>query len=562
MSHPEHQAEEASDVEESGDEEYEEESEEGLKGAGVDIVRNLRFKPDIIAVRVIRAFRSVKVRQNKWRPVHHNLTADNIEFHACISKGGFGLVFSVENKDTRTEGKDGIKYAIKVMNLRLDTEEFNFDFDMGSDLSPDLTKTSEASVKDMEEVIRQSLRAKRANELRTSLEYIRSGHPSVCSLEGWAEFDILASNYYMYILELCDLGTLYSLVYAYHDEFEYIPEGFIWHAFEQLMSGLAFLHGEHPDYRDKREFRGRNRSTILRDLKPGNIFVQSPPPNSPENTYPTLKLADFGEAIHLPIGGTRDFYFGNGVCEPPDNKMSAKYDVWSVGAAIYFMAKLTQFPNVGIPRSESWGDLSKSERKAMTILRSNPQRFEMIDDHLTFDLYREIRWAMLMDRHNRPTALQVWRSVSSKNEQRKKLMYRKLGDFVQMGVDQALGKLEVVRTEFKVQQAEEEGFLWTYGGGAPVMRKQADRDIVLKSLEKEKKNTEAMKIAKLLKLKRESGENERLREARKRRRLVESKEIAKIEEERKQWGGFLKDNLKRRRLDKLKKRRGYGVGEA
>lgn len=171
----------------------------------------------------IGAFRSVKIRQNKWRPVPHNLTGDNIEVDACIASGTYGIVFRVENRDTRTNDKPlGTRYAVKLS--RYPVIEGG---EMGSDHSPTLTESSEAHIKDMDEAVARGLNTKRSNEMKTSLRYIKEGHPNVCMMDGYAEFDILDHHYLMYIVEYCDLGTLWNLSSNFVEKGEYIPEGFM-----------------------------------------------------------------------------------------------------------------------------------------------------------------------------------------------------------------------------------------------------------------------------------------------------------------------------------------------
>ncbi|KAB8304489.1 hypothetical protein EYC80_003878 [Monilinia laxa] len=443
---------------------------------------------------------------------------------------------------------------------------------MGSDHSPTLTLSSEAQIMEEEEMLRKSLYAKRTNEMKTSIRYIREGHPNVCNMEGFGEFDILGNHYFMYVLELCDLGTIMDMVHQFRDMAEYIPEGFMvsfikfsilyslfcvdmanlksqWHAFEQLLDGLTFLHGEHPDYQDNERSRGKDCAVILRDIKPNNVFLQS---SHEKDTYPTVKLADFGEAIHLPIGGTRNFVFGNTVCDPPDNKMSAKYDVWSVGAEIYYMALNGAYPDKGCEMSNlKWplyGDASPAMKKKMTDLRNNPERFKKIDNHLTLELYQTLRWVMNLDRHERPRAREAWRRVKEKNAQRKKLMYRPLPDWVKMIVDKDFAPLELVQLDFKIQQAEAEGFIFEYAGNIPRTRKKSERQYILESLEKEKGNSQAMKDEKLRNFHLRAGERRRAWILEGRKRETEVEEIGKIEEERERLRGWLEPTIKKRRM--------------
>ncbi|KAG4034924.1 hypothetical protein MFRU_002g02730 [Monilinia fructicola] len=521
------------------------------KKKGIKVTKNLKYHPDLVAVRIIRAFRSVKIRQNKWRPVPHELTGDNIEIDACIANGAFGVVFRAENRDTRTKEKPGRKYAIKVTDFRLLTEskEIELSKNMGSDHSPTLTLSSEAQIMEEEEILRKSLYAKRTNEMKTSIRYIKEGHPNVCNMEGFGEFNILGNHYFMYVLELCDLGTLMDMVYLFRSRSEYIPEGFMWHAFEQLLDGLTFLHGEHPDYQNNEKSRGKDSAVILRDIKPNNVFLHS---SHEKDTYPTVKLADFGEAIHLPIGGSRNFIFGNTVCDPPDDKMSAKYDVWSVGVEIYYLALNGTYPDKGCEMTKlKWplyGDASPMMKKKMTEARNNPARFKTINNHLTLELYKTLRWVMTLDRHERPRAREAWRRVKEKNEERKKLMYRALPDWVTMIVDKDFAPLELVQLDFRIQQSEDEGLIFEHAGNIPRTRDKFERQHILDSLEKEKKDAQAMKDEKLRNFRERAGERRRvwILEGHKREREVE--EIQKIEEERERFGGWLEPTVKKRRM--------------
>lgn len=93
------------------------------------------------------------------------------------------------------------------------------------------------------------------------------------------------------VLEYCDRGNLRDLIIAYvehndddEDEGEFFPEGFLWHVFEALASGLAYIHhgvmGE--DLRIPSVPKDRNEWPLIlhRDLKPENIFLQTWSPSS------------------------------------------------------------------------------------------------------------------------------------------------------------------------------------------------------------------------------------------------------------------------------------------
>ncbi|KAF5871718.1 uncharacterized protein Bfra_008742 [Botrytis fragariae] len=503
-------------------------------------ISTLTGQSDAMAVRVLRAFRANTIRQNKWQKDNpHNLTGDNIEVDACIASGSFGLVFRAENKDTRSEGQPGIKYAIKISKLRLESEA-NLDYNMGSDRSPTLTRTSEASVVDPKQMKALSLTSKRGREITTFLQYIKSGHPNVMNMAGWAEFDVLGNPFSLIVLEICDLGTLSDM----------------WHTFEQLFSGLAFLHGEHPQYITKPEFAGRLETTVARDIKSNNVFIKSLPANAPPNTYPTVKLGDFGESLHLPRHGTRDHNYGNSTCDPPDTKMSAKYDVWSVGAMIYMAARRGRYPNKGCTLVDSSGKIIKfhranpEQRELLLAARSQESRFEPINEHLTLRLETEIRWAMTLNRTDRPTAVEVYLKVQKLNDERKRFMYRELPDWApKLRLQREYKPLELVKMDWMIEDAEERDFLFEYSGGLMVRRTERERNRVRRSIAEHHAMVQKRKNEKQREADLRAGVRDHAELDRARRRVVEQEEIGKVNNERKEYGGWLRSGYKRRKLE-------------
>ncbi|TGO53533.1 hypothetical protein BCON_0121g00130 [Botryotinia convoluta] len=532
-------------------------TESSTEGGWQDVgISTLTGQSDAMAVRVLRAFRANTIRQNKWfKDNPHNLTGDNIEVDACIASGSFGLVFRAENKDTRSEGQLGIKYAVKISKLRLESEA-NLDYNMGSDHSPTLTRTSEASVANPKQMKELSLASKRGREITTFLQYIKSGHPNVMNMAGWAEFDVLGNPFSLIVLEICDLGTLYDMVSEFRERDEYIPEGFIWHAFEQLFSGLAFLHGEHPQYITKPEFAGRLETTVARDIKANNVFIQSLPANAPPNTYPTVKLGDFGESLHLPRHGTRDYNYGNSTCDPPDTKMSTKYDVWSVGAMIYMVARRGRYPNKGCTLVDTSGKIIKfhrarpEQRELLLAARSQESRFEPINDHLTLRLETEIRWAMTLNRKDRPTAVEVYLKIQKLNDARKRFMYRKLPDWApKLQLQREYKPLELVKMDWLIEDAEERDFLFKYSGGLMVRRTERERNRVRRSLAEHHAMVQRRKNEKQREIDLRTGVHDHAELDRARRRVIEQEEIGKVNNERKEYGGWLRSGYKRRKLE-------------
>lgn len=324
---------------------------------------------------------------------------------------------------------------------------------------------------------------------------------------------------------------------------------FQWHAFEQLLNGLTFCHGEHPDYRKSIGSRPKNESSIiLRDMKPNNVFLQTSPASG---TYPLLKLADFGEAIHLPIGGTRAHEHGNAVCDPPDNRMSAKYDVWSVGIMIYFLAINGQFPNKGletmIREGPHWARADKQQRVEIIEARSNPDRFIPIGDHLTEGLNQQLRWVCNLNRHERPTAREAWTRIKAMSEPRVKLMYRPLPDWVGMRIRRPFRPLELADVDFRMQQAEDEGFVYEYAGKAAPSRFERDRSRVVWALEREKQMMREKKEERLRRFREKARDDERVSRQNALRGVIENEEIRKIREEKERNGGWLEQRGKKRR---------------
>ncbi|RAL68145.1 hypothetical protein DID88_008857 [Monilinia fructigena] len=123
-----------------------------------------------------------------------------------------------------------------------------------------------------------------------------------------------------------------------------------------------------------------------------------------------------------------------------------------------------------------------------------------------------------------------------------------------MIVDRDFAPLELVQLDFKIQRAEAEGFIFEYAGNIPRTRKKTERQHILESLEKEKRDSQAMKDEQLRNFRLRAGERRRawVLEGLKRETGVE--EIEKIEEERERFKGWLEPTIKKRRmgLGKLK----------
>ena len=128
-------------------------------------------------------------------------------------------------------------------------------------------------------------------------------------------------------------GDLFKLMAHYFEEWQGVPESFIWHCFLQISEGLAYIHHGY----DRRQLGGSPLASdwqpiIHGDIKPENIFLGPPTPDS--HGYPSLVLGDFGLATvdEIPVAGTWKW-------QPPELPMtSKKADVWALGAVVHALA--------------------------------------------------------------------------------------------------------------------------------------------------------------------------------------------------------------------------------
>ncbi|PQE26003.1 serine threonine- kinase protein [Rutstroemia sp. NJR-2017a BBW] len=407
-------------------------AEEGLAEEGQGAIPRNHYlgSPATLATNTIRALRFATFRSNPWRTEDAKLSWRNLEIDAAIAAGGSGMVFRGRNRDTN------LVYALKISKGRRDPQ---VDWeDVYGDPSPTLSRSSQASIVHPVEMFSSSLGLKREREARTYLRFIKTGHKNICNFEGWCELDILGDWRFLHVFELCDAGTLYDIISECSKRNTFPPETFIprliryairiplnWRVFEQLFDALAFLHGEHPQYKDHPRFHPL-RSTVVLDIKEDNIFFQWPQEMT-EHYYPDLKLGDFGSCVHLPVGGQRESKLYNVVSEPPEGIISAKYDVWCGASMIFYLAKLAFRPNM--PTPPNWSNTSRNRE----ILREDPRRIEQhIDDHLTDWLEDDIKFALVMDPDKRPTAWEVVERIRSGSYDRRNLQYMPLPDWVNL----------------------------------------------------------------------------------------------------------------------------------
>ncbi|KAK8229728.1 kinase-like domain-containing protein [Phyllosticta capitalensis] len=160
------------------------------------------------------------------------------------------------------------------------------------------------------------------------------------------------------LFEYCELGTLADLVLDkygnYFQTSNHMLERKVRHIFMQLLSALKFLH---------EPAKGSTHGPIIhRDIKPDNIVVTK---NPRDFGLPLIKLCDFGGALEAestncgkrkPLRPSHLAAFSRGFAPPElgwppkaSAYSSAKpaYDVYSVGATIYWIIRRTVPPTSG-----------------------------------------------------------------------------------------------------------------------------------------------------------------------------------------------------------------------
>lgn len=347
--------------------------------------------------------------------------------------------------------------------------------------TPPLTPSSEASIKSKTQITARSLIAKRYREIRTYLQYIKTGHPNVCAMEAFLDFlsvlgdsdisgDVMIANYYEY----CDGGDLSGLMDHYEQGYvvardlreerlhalyqgfliyrgavrpdvpktlprQNPPELFIWHIYSQLIGAVAFLHNEHPDYMNKKEHKNRA-SVMTADLAPANIFLKWPAGKNRRTCYPDVKVGDFGITYFLPKGGELELGEGNldsVWAEPPENDVyDGKTDVWCVGTMVYMLGNEGKQPSYREEGVREDGTKymeydQKQIRKREERQRKHPARVQRLEIMYSSHLDECVRAALDMDRRKRPDSGSLCKDIELAYTQRRHIMFRALPQEIQ-----------------------------------------------------------------------------------------------------------------------------------
>ncbi|KAF1931722.1 kinase-like protein, partial [Didymella exigua CBS 183.55] len=137
------------------------------------------------------------------------------------------------------------------------------------------------------------------------------------------------------VLEHCPIGDLHEF-YKKQEDLEdkaAFSERFMWTIFKQLAEALAFV-------RKGVLLKGKKRSPVVHcDIKPHNILIKSLEKNRDLSSI-SIKLADFGLAIHYDSKVNYQSFFGSPAYCPPeinwdDPMYTPALDVWAMGAVMH-----------------------------------------------------------------------------------------------------------------------------------------------------------------------------------------------------------------------------------
>lgn len=441
------------------------------------------------------------IRINKFRD-DPQLTAQNIKVESIIARGGFGYVFKVLNTDTN------IHYAMKLQTISEDVNAKSPErlspptvSEAGSfntlNMTPPITPSSQATFRSQPMLSQQSLRAKRHQETKVYLRYVKEGHPNICMLEAFVDYEetsfdhpqnqvLIMAQWY----ELADVGTVLQLMQRYRDEGTHPPEGFIWHVYSQIFEALAFLHNEHPHYNTKPLH--ANRPCILHyDLHYNNIFLKW---GASKDQYPDIKIGDLGIAKIVPIGGyareAPNYHVtGSNWPESDENQYTTKIDVWRGGTIVYQLAKSGHRPVPYMAPYLAHRDPKTTNESIWRAAKYDRRRVRDIASHYSAELNNSIKRCLAINKGERPSAGQWMQEVNALKNKRGKYMYRRLPDWVGTGTSKhefpdgridelvAPGGYEAEHEQRKQERAERQAQIDAEGArlDAEEAAKQAER---------------------------------------------------------------------------------------
>lgn len=178
------------------------------------------------------------------------------------------------------------------------------------------------------------------------------------------------------VMEYCQGGDLGQLIKSHKRSGDLIPEELIWRIFSQILLALKACH-RHVEG-------GVTKSILHRDIKPGNIFLDS---------HNNAKLGDFGLAkelgAHSRLAQTNvgtPYYMSPEMVNEED--YDERSDIWALGCLIYEMASL-------VPPFDAKNHVALAKKISQGTYPRIPTVYSS-------KLFQVIQWMIQPDKHQRP----------------------------------------------------------------------------------------------------------------------------------------------------------------
>ena len=241
--------------------------------------------------------------------------------------------------------------------------------------------------------IRQEFRKERAKAEVNALKQVRKAGGSKHINSLIEHFYNGATNCCHMILELCDAGTLHSIIWKFNSRHEIVSEAFVWHVLTGLAKALCMLHyGSNMDRPTMAPGAVWNCICNL-DIKPANIFLTS---QGKTGVYPRVVLGDFGCAVtraDIEAGkaekavlmmGTQGWFPPEAVPATDAPIWRGRYgkptDIWQVGAVIQVLCKQLAVPDMAaVQRGRPCGSAYSRELNSVVSLMMSAD----LDERLT-----------------------------------------------------------------------------------------------------------------------------------------------------------------------------------
>ena len=159
-------------------------------------------------------------------------------------------------------------------------------------------------------------------------------HKHLVSLKGWQKLQSTGFGKSLVLHAFhfeCFESDLANLIDKYISRMVRVPEEFLWSAFEEVSSALAYCHHGIREPTDKP--RQRWNPVVHLDVKPANVFLRFRN-NGSRDPWPICVLGDFGIAQQEKKYVAQQTPIGTPSFRAPEVKLSPKRDIWSLAATI------------------------------------------------------------------------------------------------------------------------------------------------------------------------------------------------------------------------------------